>query len=452
MANFRKTLERLADFFQRGIWEVEFENLSRFRSLLMRQVQLVLVVLRGFIADRCILRASALTYFTLLSIVPLLALAFSLAKGLGVQRTLQPLIIEQLTLGMDEVNYIITYIEATNVGTLGAAGLIFLLLTVFFLLGNIEESFNEIWGIRETRPALRRFADFFSVLVIAPVFVFAAISMTSALQSHALVQRLLDAAVVGEAILALFRFLPYFAMWAAFTFLYVFMPNIKVSLKAALIGGILGGTLWQLAQWGYVAFQFGMARYNAIYGTMAALPIFMVWIYTSWVIVLLGAEVAYAVQNIDVIRQEKREQKINFISQELTALAVLLTVARIFQRGGKPWNLVRITAELQLPPRLTRQILDILVRLGFLTSVAPETIGEEAGYQPAYPPEKMPVIKVLQALREDGTTLNRQEPCPAAWTLVKLLEDELRQADDQALGGRTIGDLVRGLEGVRSEE
>ncbi len=452
MANFRKTLERLADFFQRGIWEVEFENLSRFRSLLMRQVQLVLVVLRGFIADRCILRASALTYFTLLSIVPLLALAFSLAKGLGVQRTLQPLIIEQLTLGMEEVNYIITYIEATNVGTLGAAGLIFLLLTVFFLLGNIEESFNEIWGIRETRPALRRFADFFSVLVIAPVFVFAAISMTSALQSHALVQRLLDAAVVGEVILALFRFLPYFAMWAAFTFLYVFMPNIKVSLKAALIGGILGGTLWQLAQWGYVAFQFGMARYNAIYGTMAALPIFMVWIYTSWVIVLLGAEVAYAVQNIDVIRQEKREQKINFLSQELTALAVLLTVARIFQRGGKPWNLVRITAELQLPPRLTRQILDILVRLGFLTSVAPETIGEEAGYQPAYPPEKMPVIKVLQALREDGTTLNRQEPCPAAWTLVKLLEDELRQADDQALGGRTIGDLVRGLEGVRSEE
>ncbi len=451
MADLWSWIDKIRSFLQRGIWEVEFEQLSRARAFVLRQAQLLLVVYQGFMADRLLLRASALTYFTLLSIVPLFALAFSVLKGLGVQRTLQPLIIERLTVGMDEVDYIITYIERTNVGTLGAAGLVTLVVTVLFLLSNIEESFNHIWGIRETRPLFRRFADYFSVLVIGPIFIFAAISMTSALESHALVQRLLETAVVGEAVLLAFRFAPFVVMWIAFALLYIFMPNIKVQIKAALIGGVIGGTLWQLSQWGYVSFQFGMARYNAIYGTMAALPILMFWVYISWTIVLLGAEIAYAVQNINIIRQENRQQKINYLSQEMTALSIMALVACVFERGERPWTAVAISEKLGLPPRLTRSVLEELVHFGFLTPVS-EAEEHEAGYQPACPPEKMPVHQIMQKLREGGANLDHPRAA-AEWRLARNLEKRLAEADSRALEGMTVGDMVKMLESkVTSDE
>lgn len=343
MAGFKETFRRIQVFLRQGIWEVESSRQSRFRRILLGQGQIMLLVYREFIADGCMLRASALTYTTMLSIVPLFALAFAVLSGLGVQNTLQPLILKQLTIGSQEiVNYIVTYINNTSASGMGIAGLLSLVVTALALLTNIETSFNQVWGVKETRSLYRRFADYTSVLLIGPVFLFIAISMTSTLKSQALVQALMDKAFIGEAVLFLFRILPYLAMWGAFVFLYIFMPNIKVRLPAALIGGIIGGTLWQLAQWGYVTFQVGMARYNAIYGTLAALPILMAWIYISWLIVLFGAELAYVWQNLNIIRQEKREQKVNFLSQEMVALTIMATISRIFERGEPPgrWEIL----------------------------------------------------------------------------------------------------------------
>ena len=445
MPGIREKIERLRLFLRQGIWEVQSSGHSRWRRILLRQGQIVLLVYREFVADGCLLRASALTYTTMLSLVPLFALAFAVLSGLGVQNTLQPLILEKITIGSQEiVNQIITYINNTNVGGMGTAGMLTLIATALMLLSNVETSFNQVWGVKETRSLFRRFADFTSVLLLGPVFLFIAISMTSTLESQALVQMLMEQAVIGEIILFLFRVLPYVAMWAAFVFLYIFMPNIKVRLPAALVGGIVGGTLWQLAQWGYVTFQVGVARYNAIYGTLAALPILMAWIYVSWVIVLFGAELAYVWQNLNVIRQEMREQKVNFLSQEMVALTILATVSRIFERGETPWKMEQIVGRLGLPPRMARLMTDELVELGYLSAVlSPE---EECSYQPARPPEKVRIDEILQSLRGSGVTIGQQAGV-AEWRCVREIEARIARATAEALRGMTLADLTPTSEG-----
>ena len=433
----------LRQFFSKGLWEVDPKRLGRGRHYLLHPLQLGTLVVRDFFADRCMLRASALTFTTLLSIVPLLALMFSVLKGLGVQNSLEPLILERIAVGSEEiVDTIITYIDNTNVARLGTVGLVSLILSVLALLSNIEVSFNHIWGVQETRSLMRRFSDYFSVVIFGPVFVLAAVSMTATLQTQGFLQDLMNLAYIGPLILFLFKVLPYVAMWVAFTFLYVFMPNIKVQIRSALIGGIVGGTLWQLSQFGYVHFQVGVARYNAIYGTLAALPIFMVWIYLSWLIVLLGLEVTYASQNLTTIRREFHDGKVNFTSRERVALAVLLILTGAFLRGQEARTQEQIGEELDLPPRLARSILNDLVRLGFVTVVQGE---DQDRYQPGRSPETLEVFTVLRMLSSDGVEfLQRERPERDA---VRQLVAQLEKVQEEALEGLTIRELLRRAEG-----
>jgi membrane protein len=448
MPDWRNKLKRIWSFLSQGIWEIDAHELTRWRLFLLRQAQIVSLVTRDFFTDHCLLRASALTYSTLLSIVPLLALMFALLKGLGVHNVLEPLLLERLAIGSEQIiTAIIRYINNTNVGQLGVVGMIFLIVAVLTLLSNIEESFNHVWGVKETRTLLRRFTDYFSVVTIGPVFLLAAISMTTTLESQTLVQSLLGVAVVGEVVFLIFKVLPFVVMWAAFTGLYIFMPNTRVNFRAALIGGIFGGTLWQLAQWFYVSFQVGVSRYNAIYGTLAALPIFMIWIYVSWLIVLLGLEVTYASQNLRTLRREIRGRDINFASRELVALTVLLVTAETFYRGERPWSLERISAELELPPRLARSVLEELLRLGLLSEVQ-ESDGNEPAYQPGRAPETLQIHEIIETLRADGINYTEMRKTPER-EVIREVEKKIRAAARQSLEGVTLAELVHKMKTKR---
>ncbi|PLX82875.1 MAG: ribonuclease BN-like protein [Desulfuromonas sp.] len=444
-------LRRVKRFLFRDLWEVDISDLPRAKALLVRQVQVANLVVRDFIADRCLLRASALTYATLLSIVPLLALMFAVLKGFGVQNSLQPLLLEKFAAGSGEViGEIVNYIDNTNVGRLGMLGLAMLIFTVLTLLSNIEKSFNAIWGVDETRGLLRRFADYFSVVTVGPLLVIAAISMTSTLQSHAFVARFQATAFIGPIILFLFSTIPYLGMWIAFTALYIFMPNTKVNYRAAVVGGIFGGTLWQLAQLGYVHFQVGVAKYNAIYGTMAALPIFMVWIYLSWLIVLLGLEVTYAWQNLRLVPSDVRGEQVNFSSREMVALTVMLVVGEAFYRGEKRWTPERLCVDLDLPPRLAKNILAQLVSLGFLSEVH-DNGDEGCHYQPGLAPEVLTVHDLLEGLKGDGVTFARLRRTPER-DVVTEIEARIAEAGRSALQGATLQDLVTRMRERRGEE
>ena len=432
-------IDRSRLFLERELWEMDAADKRWWRRFLLNQGQILTLVVRGFFADGCMLRASALTFSTLLSLVPLLALMFAVLKGLGVQNDLQQLLLKHLAVGGDRVvQTIVEYINNTNFAQLGTYGLVLLIIAVLTLLSNIEKSFNSVWGVKETRPLLRRFSDYFSVVTIGPVFLVVAISMTSTLKSQHLVQTVLERAVVGEALLALFKVLPFMVMWLLFAGLYLFMPNVKVSPRAALIGGIFGGTLWQISQWGYLNFQVGVARYNAIYGTMAALPILMVWIYLSWMIVLLGLELTYATQNLRSIRQDIRGVRLNFASRELIALTVLLFIGRRFYLGKPALGQEELASQMDVPSRLMHTTLDELARLGFVTAIAHN---DAVGYQPARELEKIPLFEVLRGLAVDGTEYNPQRKtheCSVVTGVTALLQE----AEQRALAGMSLRDLV----------
>ncbi len=276
MSSQESTFDLVRKYFTETVWLDLPEEASAARHFWLKVLRILIIVVRDFNRDKCMLRASALTYATLLSIVPLLAFAFAILKGFGVQNQIEPLLIENLAVGSEAVvTRIIEYINNTNVTRLGTVGLGMLLLTILALLSNIEESFNSICGVSETRTLMRRFADYFSVLAFGPLLIVVAVSMTATIQTLDVVQTLQSKQYLGEMIRFAFKTLPYVAMWIAFSFMYIFMPNIRVRLPAAIIGGVIGGTIWQLGQVGYVLLQVGVARYNAIYGTLAALPIFI---------------------------------------------------------------------------------------------------------------------------------------------------------------------------------
>jgi len=440
MTKVKTPQSKLREKIKYLLWEQNTTDLSLLQRVLLRQVQTVALVIRDFNINQCFLRAAALTYYTMLSLVPLLALTFALLKAFGVQNLLQPLIIEKLNVGDGQVaDVILGYINNTQVTQLGAVGLVFLLVAVVSLLTNVEKSFNHIWGVMEVRPMLRRFADYLSVILVGPLLIISAVSMTSTLASNSFVQKLIEMEMVGNLILLLFKVTPFFFMWLAFTGLYVFMSNIKVEWRAAFVGGVVGGTLWQIAQVGYVHFQVGVGRYNAIYGTMAALPIFMVWLYLSWVIVLFGLGVCYAKQNLRTSGRDLRGSEVSRNSFEQVALALLVTLADRFAKGDPSISNEQLAKFLFIPPRLCHNIISLLLKIGFVSEHC--TLAGRCQYQLGRSAENLKLAEIFREMGDFGEEALHLHPHPQ--TLIAL--ETYRRIEDlvtDGLDGTTLSDLV----------
>ena len=380
------------------------------------------------------MRASALTYTTVLSLVPFLAIAFSVLKGLGAQNTLEPLLQQIAGDSEETISRLVAYVNNTNMKSVGAIGLVMLILTVVSLMGSIEEAFNAVWGVRETRSIHRRFSDYLSVVIVGPILLLVATSMTSTLQSQWMLQWLIHNTYLGDAILLLFRLLPYLSIWIAMVFLYIFIPNTRVRFASAVTGGVIAGTAWQLAQWGYFYFQVGVANYNAIYGTLAALPIFLVWIYTSWLIVLFGLEIVFAHQHRGHGLPGSSNFSLTSTAREHLAVALLLQVSLQFQKGGVPPSAQFLADELNVPLLSLETVFDDLAQLGYLVA----TSGRESGWLPARDPSEVQVSEVIGALRGVSSL-------QAATPVLHLAENVIRQGWDgnkACLKGVTVRDLL----------
>jgi membrane protein len=404
---------------------------GRFFKLL----QVIYSISTSFATHKGPLRAAALTYTTVLSLVPFLAIAFSVLKGLGAQNALEPLLQQIAGDSEETISRIIAYVNNTNMKSMGAIGLVMLILTVVSLMGSIEEAFNAVWGVRETRSFQRRFSDYLSVVVVGPILLLAATSMTSSLQSQWVLQWLIHNTYLGDAILMLFRFLPYLSVWTAMVFLYIFIPNTRIRFASAVTGGVIAGTAWELAQWGYFHFQVGVAKYNAIYGTLAAVPVFLVWIYTSWLIVLFGLEIVFAHQHRGHGLSGSGAFNLTATSREELAVALLLQVNLHFQKGGIPPSAQILADELNLPLLPLETVLYELQQLEFLVAVS----GNESGWLPARDPSEVQVREVIGALR--GVSALQ-----AATPVLRLAEDVIRQGWDGSracLEGVTVRDLLK---------
>lgn len=418
-----------------------FDEFWGTRRNLFRAMKATMLVFGNFIEHRGLERASALSFTSILSFIPLFALAFAVLKGLGVQNTLEPLILERLAGGSGEVvDRIITYINNTNMASVGAIGLAALLTTVISLLSGIEEAFNHVWGVEETRSLYRKFSDYLSVILSGPLLLLAAMSITTSLQSQNVVRWLLKTAYVGDVVLMLFKFLPYVSIWIALVCLYKFMPNTRVKLSSAIVGGVLAGTTWQIAQWGYINLQFGVAKYNAVYGTLAALPVFMVWIYTSWIIVLFGMELVVAHQQRRTLLLDSGQREISFATREMTSLLMFLTIAESFFRGGRPWTVERLANERHIPVRIVRRLLSQLVGLGYLV------VSEESrAYFPARELERIRVADFISDMRTLGGSYRVRDENVAGSRVQEVLR-RLEECRATTLGELTVRDLVGATE------
>lgn len=416
------------------LWEYDPASVGGVKGKGIRLLQFLGFTFSNFMANNSLLRATALSFTTLLSLVPLLALAFSVLKGLGAQNKLAPLLLQHVTAGSEEVvNRVISYIGNTNMGSVGAIGLAALLVTAISMLGSIEEAFNVAWGVPETRTLYRKFSDYLSVLVSAPLLLLAATSITTTLQSESLTGWLIERTYLGDVFLFLLSLTPYLSVWAAIFLLYIFIPNTRVRYSSALIGAVFAGTLWQFAQWAYIHFQVGAGNYNAIYGTLAALPILMVWIFVSWTIVLFGMEVVAAHQGRATFRREIRGLNINHRLQELVALAALRHIAEAFYLGKPGWGEQHLAMRLGIPLRVIRDTLEHLRKQGFIV----QAVDGRANYYPARDPNQVTIAEVLLSLRNRGafTTVTGEE-------LAEEILETVESAVTSALKGLTLKDLA----------
>lgn len=380
------------------------------------------------------LHASALTFSTILSLIPLLAIAFALLKGFGVQNVLEPFLLQVAGDSEETISRIIGYVNNTNVKSMGVVGLLMLVFAVISLLGDIENAFNSIWGVRQRRSFQRRISDYLSVIVVGPILLLAATSMTTTLQSQKLVTWLVEHTYLGDTVLMLFRMVPYLFVWGAMIFIYLCMPNTRVRLGSAALGGVLAGTVWQIAQWGYFYFQVGVSNYNAIYGTMASLPIFLVWVYCSWIIVLFGLEVVYAHQH-RLSRAGVMDSHIKSeTARDVFALSALLLVCSAFDSAEPPLSSSVISAELGIGTDEALGLLVSLKSLNFLVKT-----NEENGWIPACDPSHIMLDDVMSGLRG---SLPSAEDFPAVCkTAIDLIGREVEMRGT-CLRGLTVNDMI----------
>ena len=401
-------ISRVLSFLKRDIWRIRSSKLSKRKFFLINQLRIVLLAVRNFDQNKCNLRASALTYYSLLSIVPVLAVAFGIAKGFGLEKLLEKLIVERLPGQEEVVNNIISFshalLENTKGGLVAGIGVAILLWTVIKVLGNIETSFNDIWGIKKMRSLGRRFSDYLSIMFICPVLLIVASGTTVFIgtQAKMLIAKLSFLGPVSGVILFSLQFLPYVVMWVVFTFTYIFMPNTKVNFSSGLLAGVVSGTVYQVVQSVYVYFQVGVSEYNAIYGSFAAIPLFLVWLQLSWRIVLFGAEISFAHQNVDTYEFEQESLSASPSFKKLLSLRIAHLLVKNFKQGDRPMTAMQISHVLEIPIRLVRQITYDLSEAGVVSSTKED--GDIGGaFQPARDTDSLTIKYVLDRLEHTGT-------------------------------------------------
>ena len=393
------SLKDFNEFFEETIWDVG-QDLPWWKDLWFGLCRFGYLFFSGITKNRTAIRATALAYTTLLSIVPVIAVMMAFTKAFGgfakIETLLEPIILDNLTEGSGEIvrKYLINFSHNLNAGTLGLVGIIFLVLTVIGLLSTIEAAFNDIWGIRTQRPVLRRLMAYWTLVTIGPLCVAISIGMTASLQSTLMQHYFL----VGEYAGYVFKGLPYVVTWILFTMLYSFMPNTHVRLRSAFLGGILAGTLWEFAKYGYAVYAAKAVSYSAIYGSLGALPIFLIWLYLTWVIVLLGAEISFAHQNLKTYREERRTSQISQEFKEFLALNLVAFICSQFSMKKGAVTTEQITDEFKIPVRLINEVLFNLCTTGIILAMG----DEKHYYCPGMPLEKITIKEILGTLRSIG--------------------------------------------------
>jgi membrane protein len=332
--------ETLRSRFERFLWADDAEVKSRLQRFARLPARFAYALARDLGEGQLTLRSMSLVYTTLLSVVPLLAFSFSVLKGFGVHRQVEPLLYEFLhplgEHGVEITNQIIRFVENVRGGVLGGIGLALLIFTVISMIQKIEDTFNYIWQVPKSRSLARRFSDYLSVILVGPVLMVTAMGLLATLNSTAIMQAIAEIEPLGSLLAMIGGLAPFAVVVLVFAFVYAFVPNTRVRLGAALVGALLAGAAWTLGGSLFAAVIVGSTRYAAIYSSFAIAIIALIWLYLSWLVLLLGAQVAFYVQNPQRLRLGRNQLKLSIAQVERLALGIMQVVGRGFRRGEQP--------------------------------------------------------------------------------------------------------------------
>jgi membrane protein len=394
----KQTFENLKSFFQRDLWRTDLNPLSKKKRFSFISLRVLSMILGGFKKDKCSTYAAALTNITVMSLVPTLAFMFAIAQGFKFYAQIEEKLLNELNnlpSGVGELLIgLLQKLQQTDLSTLGVIGLAIMFWTVITLMGKIEGTFNHIWGIKTDRDFITKCKEYFFILMIVPTILLITGSITATLNSQKLTTSLQenfgDLFIIYEVMLI---FIAPLTTAFAFTYLYKFLPNTKVKLIPAFIAGVTTTLLWQLLQWAHIKFQLGASDFNAVYGTFATIPLFMGWLYMSWMVILFGAELSFAIQNHDTFEDESRSEEYSFKTQLSLALYLSRDLASSFHKG-ETWYAPVVLQRLKIPIRFGNKVLDLLCKGGIMKVVSVQ----DGEYLPAKDLHSMNLKDVQQAI------------------------------------------------------
>ena len=399
----------LIDYCNEKLWLARSRDLPWHKRIPLNIARIIILTGRRFVQNQCTLKASALTFYTLFSIVPILALLFGIAKGFGLEKMLeekiQSMAADYPAVAAKIISFSDTMLKNAKGGLVAGIGVLLLIWSAVKLMGSIEANLNEIWGVRQGRSLIRKITDYAAILIICPILLLTAGS--GVVFAAAKMDQMLNTMTGGEQVGMLIRmgqgYFPLLITWLVFTFIYVAIPNTKVKWSGAAVAGLITAIVYTLLQSFYIFAQFTTGKFNAIYGSFAALPLFLTWLNLSWILILAGAQLSFAIQNVSKYEMQPVDSELSQKQRHVYAIEICAMLIRNFKHCGKPLSDEQISAELELPIRMVRSLLFDLVQAEILLLTAePNGKGFGRHYQLAMPPEKITAEHLILSLNEIG--------------------------------------------------
>lgn len=411
-------------------------------SWTVKALKIINLSIRSFLDRDLQMRSYALTYNTVLAVVPALAMLFAIARGFGFQNLLQSELFRyfpaQREALQNALTYVDNYLSQASQGIFIGIGLIFLLWTLISLLSNVEDTFNHVWGVTNMRSLRHKFTDYTALFLLMPVLMVCSAGITIFMSDA--VQRVFEGNPLSPMLQKLLEFMPTVISWIIFTAAYYMIPNTRVRFKYAMFTGVLAGSLFQVVQWLFVTGQVYVSKYNAIYGSFAFLPLVLVWMQLSWLIALSGAVLTYACQNFDSFAYRDKAKEASQTYSNQMAIAVLTLATRKFKRHEKALTLSELINEYGIPGSLAEKILTRLMNAGLLTAIYQDN-EEVKAYQPACDPDELTINSAINALTDYGNTNFIIHADKRFDKLLKRIS-KLREAQQSSTPDITLLDLV----------
>jgi membrane protein len=424
------------------IWSYNASDKTAPRSHWRHFLQIIVMVGRDLMGGMITLHAMSLVYTTLLSMVPLLAVSISVLKGFGVHGQLQPALANLLApLGPQSAEIsarIVGFVENMQIGVLGAVGLGMLIFTAISLIQKVEAAFNHAWRLQSSRSLMQRFSDYLSVIMVGPVLVFSAVGITASLGNNQILAMVNELPYMGDLLYIAGKIVPFLLVIGAFTFVYLLVPNTRVRLRSALYGAVIAGVLWQASGMVFTSFIGGSAKYTAIYSSFAVLLVFMIWLYLSWVILLIGTSISFYHQHPDQLKWKRSNMHLSGRLRDQLALQVMVSIARAYDQQSELLpSLVNLAADQQVPAPVLERMLDALQDDGLVA----QTADNPPRFVPAAALQRIRLIDILSCARsaeDDGQSDSLRSDAE----VTRLLQS-LQQHLEVQLGEETLADFLQ---------